>query len=388
MYHIVLVVTLLLAISSRNLSNAEYFHVTMTVGDVQQCLQNSDVYFLGNSVSRGTFFALRRILGADKSDHDMPLSEFSFQVLHNRTQEKLDCGVNRMPLEFAGVGPTKSCYRDFEAKLPSKDFMPDATSKPYAAYYYIMQRLFMKSFFDITDKAQAAKRNSERRVYVIFNAGLDDSIHQDHEGFGGRGNTDQNCTWTQQVVHDKLEMQIDSLVDWAANSSQRPGMDITLRTTTPVCEYRPGYHCFNHNCTHMNQVVYLQNEVLREKVNNRTRGDAGRNLQHLHLVDGWKRLQGTCVRSFCGKDGQPLYCNSARCPDYDDWVHGARLAYEMLYDWLVEIGCSDSGDKAHRNEHGHEHNYRKGKGHEHGHGDGRRGTLYDEMLRYWLRGRV
>lgn len=75
---------LVLLSTDNTLSNAE-----LKISEIHKCLQKSDVYFFGNSISRGTYMALSQILNVNEESvyWQSNITELGRHVLHNRKAE-------------------------------------------------------------------------------------------------------------------------------------------------------------------------------------------------------------------------------------------------------------------------------------------------------------
>lgn len=311
LYRIVVLVLLFVLLCS---------HAELSVSEVHKCLRNKDIYFFGNSVARGTYNALVKILAhTDRDEHwESNITSFGqhFLVLHNRHVEKDACPIFKSHKEtLNGTTFPHSCDEVYY----------NSTTTPINVMYMYWQDIYSKSLDSIYDFLLKRTSISTRENVIIFNAGLNDIINRFKQ------HSSQNCFLSHVERKTLIDKQIDEFFDWAERMTGVS--DFTFRSTTPA-NASPGandkkYMCWGKECWHMNQLIKIVNDKMLEvyQHNNHTR---------VNYLDAWKTLGGYCPSEICDEKG-PMHCYTSLHADYDDWYHSSYLAYFQIAPWLENL---------------------------------------------------
>jgi hypothetical protein len=151
---------LLLLLSSWSIpSNAE-----LKIADVHKCLKGSDVYFFGNSVSRGTYEALLQILSVQEHDvhWQSNITTFGRRTLHNRKEEKESCPT------FKQLSQT---INDTTLPHSCDEVYYNNTAQHINLMFVYWQKVFSKSLDHNYNFLLERVRQSGRKNLVLYNAG-------------------------------------------------------------------------------------------------------------------------------------------------------------------------------------------------------------------------
>lgn len=139
----------------------------LKISDVHECLLNADVYFFGNSVSRGTYEALSQILNVtEQNEHwQSNITEFGHHIkhMHNRKAEKESCPFkNKFIQTINGITLPHSCDEVYYNR----------TAKQINVMYVYWQRIFSKSLVDTKSFfSERVRLSPSKRIIILYNAG-------------------------------------------------------------------------------------------------------------------------------------------------------------------------------------------------------------------------
>jgi hypothetical protein len=318
------------------------FNSSITLRQIRNFFRDSDLYLFGNSLSRGMYAALHNIFSANVAQLDWSLVDFSRNTQHDRAREKQNCEGYDSAKQNGSLLIKKFQSGKFAC---SENFEFNNSDTRMTSLYF--QNLWTKDLpiFSSLLRDEIAVNRGPTKKYIIFNAGLDDIINKVH-GVGPM----QPCLNNTNIMSELASRTLNyvelysNLMSWA--NGLAADASVTIRATTPVCNRGGGNVCWGKNCTEMNHLIKIQNDMLFSNYLKLA-------VPGIHYLDAWKTLKGTCsvgnatavfhhqhehVQS-CDSPSTYIYCGSELCDElYDDWAHSSRLAYHMLHGWLVHLG--------------------------------------------------